>query len=1548
MKNKKTKLSPPYRHPSLPKRGEETSGLRGELVQPNFSLSHTSFLNFKPLCLSKNFYLGNLPFMNLRSSTTKLTSLFVLLFITTSAFSQDNYVRVESFRVPVTDASTIPTLSHPDKVTAFSYVDGLGRPLQSVAAQAGPNQEDVVAFSKYDLTTGKQQEGHLPYTIPSATPGAFRPLFATEQTSFYNQGGDLASDTKPYSLSEFENSPLGRVKSVIAPGSDYHTNNKKMIYSYFFYAGGADIVPWKLDGGGLPVRGTNYGANSVRITQVTTPDGRIAQTVVDGRGLNIASRKWDGAAWNTTYNVYDEMGRLRYIIPPKMANEPTLSTDQIEGFLFEYKYDNRGRVIESRSPGAGWTYAVYDKWSRLVMTRHDGQKDGNDDSWTFFKYDNFNRQIISGVVTVGGSENRSSLQTAASTSALGRYESTANDATGYTTDATFPKLGSGGYTDFEPHAISYFDNYDFKANVGWDAENQDLSTFQPEGFDIPALPRAGYTLLESDHTVTPSEASDKLVYNQGTTVTVPAGVTLTPGSHIAAADHHSSSVNGMPTGSKVLILGTNTWLNSVQYYDDRLRPIQTVAENHLGGIDRITSEVNYTTGEVIKTLVEHIGSESVDLLTEYTYDHVGRLLQTHETVGNAARTLVGDYKYNMLGELVEKNIHSTDGGNSFLQSVDYRYNIRKQLTSINNSQLSIGSEATQDVFGLELNYTSGATVNGQSVSGSFDGNISAISWNSDNDPTTAGIQGGAESIYGYTYDDMNRLTDADYATKNGSTWTGSGGNFDMTASYDDNGNTNNLTRKADGTTIDDLSYTYEANTNQLKGVADASTNPEGMDDYYTAPTDYAYDDMGNRTSDLNKEMVEINYNHMQLAESMVFNDNSKVQYVYDALGNRLSKAVLDAGGNTIAKVDYVGLVEYLDDEINQVFIEGGRAYKQNGTYHNEYFIGDHQGNNRVAFGNLPDRTIYTASMETENSSAEESEFEFPSGIRSTVENHTPLMNESVALNGTVTGKQVGPAKVLNIVAGDEVDLEVWAKYNFNSWDNTSIADIASIVSSAFGGASVGTGAESASGSLSNALGNPSANGLFNGNASGEPEAYLQYMFFDVNHNFVPAGSGFVSVGGGAEGAFAKLSSGTQTYSQAGYLFVYLVNESNQNADVYFDDIKIVHASATASFKVSQVNEYYPYGLPTSNSWRDPGYVDPGLLYQAAFSSYDSLTGYYDFQFRNYDPALGQFFAVDPLAAGTSGYSPYHANYNNPVMFTDPLGLCPECPNGYDTDVGQQGNGDFEPTFYLNDGFFHGARWTEWKGSYNHWSTEENLRNGRYDQVANYMSSNNFQRAVGVIDEYGSIDEGRRDGVLNNLLTSSTSEKWVVQNINYSGDGNGNIDFSKGAYIHYLIFAGSGGASGATHSFWNNVWHNDLTRALIPDVLTLDITAGAALVVGASNTASLNLIVRGQDAGFHLTKTTLELNNRGINKWGLEFDAGVNIGIMKFMGDSRNLTAEALEGRTSILSGGFGVGGNITTGYDPSGSVSLRGYSAGIGITIGGSYGVGKTTKLFKK
>ncbi|PWG77830.1 hypothetical protein DDR33_25435, partial [Pararcticibacter amylolyticus] len=111
------------------------------------------------------------------------------------------------------------------------------------------------------------------------------------------------------------------------------------------------------------------------------------------------------------------------------------------------------------------------------------------------------------------------------------------------------------------------------------------------------------------------------------------------------------------------------------------------------------------------------------------------------------------YEYNELGQVVDKKLHSTNSGSSYLQSVDYRYNIRGQLTSINNSSLTADdrNDDTNDVFGMEVLYDQQEAAIGSSPY--YNGMISAVKWKA-KDP-----QGGSpkERSYRFEYDNLQRL-----------------------------------------------------------------------------------------------------------------------------------------------------------------------------------------------------------------------------------------------------------------------------------------------------------------------------------------------------------------------------------------------------------------------------------------------------------------------------------------------------------------------------------------------------------------------------------------------------------------------------------------------------------------------------------------------------------------------------------------------------------------------------------------------------------------------
>src|SRR5690606_37364947 len=125
--------------------------------------------------------------------------------------------------------------------------------------------------------------------------------------------------------------------------------------------------------------------------------------------------------------------------------------------------------------------------------------------------------------------------------------------------------------------------------------------------------------------------------------------------------------------------------------------------------------------------------------------------------------------------------------------------------------------------------------------------------------------------YGYDYDHLNRLNYASNLKALGGLSffvnLGRDGQYAEDLTYDKNGNITTLKRYGQEELgqpieIDDLTYAY--NANQLQSVTDATNNSAGFNDGNKTGNDFVYDSFGNMTTDKNKGITEIKYNHLNL------------------------------------------------------------------------------------------------------------------------------------------------------------------------------------------------------------------------------------------------------------------------------------------------------------------------------------------------------------------------------------------------------------------------------------------------------------------------------------------------------------------------------------------------------------------------------------------------------------------------------------------------------------------------------------------------------------
>jgi RHS repeat-associated protein len=758
--------------------------------------------------------------------------------------------------------------------------------------------------------------------------------------------------------------------------------------------------------------------------------------------------------------------------------------------------------------------------------------------------------------------------------------------------------------------------------------------------------------------------------------------------------------------------GTKPWLLTAIFYDKYGRTIHSWADNHFpenDTHDKVTNTYDFA-GRLLSKLTQHKGKEAVNINEFFTYDHSGRPLMHYHQLNDGPKVVLSQSKYNELGQLVDKYVHntnsaaqpgrvtrgigypgqyeyasgqgevikaseeitlvdgfwakenstvtaqlvpvSTDAGD-YLQNVSYRYNIRGWLTKINE----VDALDSKDLFGLRLQYNEG---------GQYNGNIAIQQWKTRTEATPVARQ------FTYGYDAASRLTSAAYSSpKEDDAFSVSG------ITYYSNGNLKTMNQRglsSYGTVnsnqlqpqyglVDQLSYQYEGN--RLKKVEDAITNQRLASDFQNGVNkqkEYTYDDVGssygngNLTSDENKGLSTIAYNHLNLPERINVGEESSefFQYVYSGTGSKLYKEVTESGMSRL-RTDYVNGVVYVGNRLQFIPTAEGRVvhpnFLQDGStsYAYEYHYKDHLGNLRLAYREPKPAVTFTATMEVEQAYKEEAQFVNVGKTRDNGRGRTS--SASARLNGDPNSSSynvLGPWKTIQVKAFDTFKAQVRAYYESTATSTgTPLSVYVETRGNLKGGGESGNNASLLSLGLSiNPAPNPS---------SGEPKAYLQVIYFDKDYKYITSRIRKVTTAAKGNTNWQPLVVDPATdadafpINQDGYLQVLVANEGN--IDVWFDELTITHKEAL----LVQENHYSPWGLNLAGIEKT-GAPDHKFQYNNRERQTELGLNWTAMDFRQYDMQLGRFHAIDPLAGKFGNSSPYAFVLNNPLRYADPTGL----------------------------------------------------------------------------------------------------------------------------------------------------------------------------------------------------------------------------------------------------------------------------------------------------
>ncbi len=555
--------------------------------------------------------------------------------------------------------------------------------------------------------------------------------------------------------------------------------------------------------------------------------------------------------YHYTLYYYDQAGNLTKTVPPAGVAHQTDSTwlsqvraarlagtDQVPSHTLytNYRYNTLNQIIAQRTPDGGGSRFWYDRLGRLVISQNAKQNPGNLYSYTLY-------DSISRITQVGELTSSTAIADSISRneSSLLSWQSSASSSAEQITQTTYDE-------PYSPLAAE-LSATNLRNRVSWTALFNTASDLS--GNNAASATYFSYDVLGNVDTLVQDFKN---------------GVMAANGNRFKKIIYQYDLVSGKVNQVSYQAGQPDAFHHSYIYdAENRITNVQTSKDSIVWDNDAFYSY--YAHGPLARSI---IGEQQVQGLN-YAYTLHGWLKTINPPIYNGVGyTLQGD---GTAGSIV--------AGNAYNLLLNYYQNDFSPVSGVAGPDSALNTSLGVDYKPL------------------FNGNISSMGVNINT--LTHPL------LYNYQYDQLNRLVGMDAWNRTSTPWSAITKltDFKEQISYDPNGNIQSYTRHGNNTfasqplSMDSMFYHYNTNTNQLNYIHDAvSSSNYSTDIDDQSANNYSYDSTGNLISDNAEGITAVNWTVYGKISSITKSDGTTIDYTYDPLGSRISKALIKSGDTT--------------------------------------------------------------------------------------------------------------------------------------------------------------------------------------------------------------------------------------------------------------------------------------------------------------------------------------------------------------------------------------------------------------------------------------------------------------------------------------------------------------------------------------------------------------------------------------------------------------------------------------------------------------------------